>query len=213
MQAPPHVDDASYERPIRSRYLDALELVWLATAKRLGFVVRRHPDVFSMSEGDGIIWLSVREHLDPDDTPAQMLLHEICHWITNGEHTRHTRDWDFEVDGPPDPREHAGLRLQASLADSVGLRHMLGPTGYFRQYYDAIQAPLSPLDDSPWEAEVVRIAAEAIARAAAPPFAPHLQQALQATRTLRDTLLPFQEAYQTELPEDALPSWWLSDAP
>ena len=141
--------DTEYVRPILSRYLDPVELIWLATAKRLGLVVRRHPDVFAMTEGDGVLHLGPRDSLDPDDSVLQMVFHEICHWITNGLDSAEERDWGFSLDGALDPREHACQRLQATLAQRHGLRDMLGATGDFRQYWDRIpEDPLAPIDQS-----------------------------------------------------------------
>ena len=206
--------DETYERPITSRYLDPLELVWLATAKRLGLTVRRNPDIFSATDGTGLLELGPRKDLDPDDAVAQMIFHEVCHWITNGAETLGERDWGFPLDGLHDPREPAGLRVQAALADSVGLRSFLGPTGFFRQYYDRIPGdPLRPLDDTALEATICTLAAEALVRAEGPPWAPHLQQALAATALFKDTVERFLGDYQTDLSEDGLPSLWAQDAP
>ena len=204
----PH-HDGSYERPVKQRYLDPIELIWLATAKRLGLVVRRHPDVFAMTEGDGILHLGPRNSLDPDDSVLQMVFHEICHWITNGLETAGQRDWGFRLDGDLDPREHACQRLQATLAQRHGLRDMLGATGDFRQYWDRLgEDTLAPLDDSPWEAEVLRHAQKAIARADSEPFAEPLRQALEATARIRECVQPFLNSYATEIPDDNLPSMW-----
>ena len=201
--------DDAYERPIHARYLDPCELIWLATAKRLGLHIRRSPLVFSATDGTGRLQLSTRSALDPDDCLAQMLLHEICHWVTNGEPTFHERDWGFALDGPVDPREHAGLRLQAWLADQAGLRVMFGPTGSFRQYYDRIPAdPLQPIDESVWEARVVADAARAIERVQAPPWQPHVLDAMAATAQLRETVSPFMNDYQSLEEDDELPSLW-----
>ncbi len=206
--------EASYERPIEARYIDPLELVWLATAKRLGLTVRRNPDIFSATDGTGLLELGPRKDLDPDDAVAQMVFHELCHWVTNGAETLHERDWGFPLDGLSDPRELAGLRVQAALADSIGLRSFLGPTGFFRQYYDRIpSAPLQPLDDSKLEARVVALATDALDRAQGPPWAPHLQQALAATERFKHTVDRFLGDYQTDLDRDDLPSLWAQDPP
>lgn len=210
MAAPNH--DPSYERPIRARYVDPVELIWLTAARRLGLHVRRDPAIFSMTDGQGLLALGPREDLDPDDTLAQMVFHELCHWITNGLDSFHLRDWGFPLDDDIDPREHSCLRLQAALADTVGLRRMMGPTGIFRQYYDRIPAdPLEPLDGSPWEAAVVRGAAEAIARAGGAPWAEPISEALRATAAVRALISPFLREYATEIPDDSLPSLWRAD--
>jgi len=201
--------DDGYQRPIAVRYLDPCDLIWLATAKRLGIHIRRSPLVFSATDGTGLLQLSTIDDLDPDDCLAQMLLHEICHWVTNGEETFKERDWGFALDGPVDHREHAGLRLQAWLADQVGLRDMFGPTGMFRQYYDRIpEDPLRPIDDSEWEATVIQTAAVSIQRVQSPPWSPHVLQAMQATANLRSITAPFMDDYQTTVDKDELRSWW-----
>lgn len=199
----------TYVRPIESRYLDPLELVWLATARRLGLTVRRDPVIFSRTDGSGMLWLGPRSDLDADDTVAQMIFHELCHWITNGVESFHAEDWGFPLDDADDPREFACLRLQASLAAAHGLRRAFGPTGQYRAYYDRLPDDvLQPLDDTAWEAEIVRLAAEAIGRAAQPPFSPVIGEALAATSALRRVAGAFLSDYATELDDDALPSWW-----
>ena len=203
----PH--DPNYVRPIRARYVDPVDLIWLSTARELGLTVRRHPDVYGMTEGDGILHLGVRESLDPDDSVAQMLLHEICHWITNGIESYEQRDWGFAMDEGLDLREHACQRLQCHLADSVGLRDMLGATGEFRQYWDQIpKDPTQPLDDSDWERSVCTIAKAAIARSQKAPFAQPLTKALQATAAIRVQIGPFLANYRSETEGDALPTLW-----
>lgn len=209
MKTSTRIHDPHYRRPIQSRYLDPVELVWLSTAKSLGIVVRRHPDVFGMTEGDGILHLGDRSTLDPDDCVLQMVFHEICHWITNGTETVHQRDWGFALDDELDPREHACQRLQAFLAQEFGLRDMLGATGDFRQYWDQIpQDPTEPLDDSPWERKVCELVQAAILRAKQPPFAGPISRALNATAAIRSELEPFLANYETEIEDDLLPSLW-----
>lgn len=201
--------DPEYQRPIRSRYLDPLDVVWLATARRLGLHVRRDPSIFSMTDGTGLLALGPRDTLDEDDSLAQMVFHELCHWITNGLETYHQRDWGFPLFDDLDPREHGCLRLQATLAERHGLRGWMGPTGWFRQYYDRIPADtLAPIDDSPWEAEVVKIAADAIGRAGEAPWVGPVNEALAATAAIQGVLRPFLPEYATEIDADALPSIW-----
>ena len=199
----------SYERPILSRYLDPVELVWLATARRLGLTVRRDPAIFSRTDGSGMLWLGPRDDLDADDTVAQMLLHEICHWVTNGVRTFHEEDWGFPLDDADDPREFACLRVQAALADRHGLRGMFGPTGKYRAYFDRIPSdPFVPLDASEEESEIVRIARDVWPRVDAAPFAPHLDHALATTAAIRACVAPFLADYATEVEGDPLPSLW-----
>jgi hypothetical protein len=203
------MQSAEYVRPILSRYLDPYELIWLSTAKRLGLVIRRDPTIFSRTEGDGVLWLGPRSDLDSDDTLAQMLFHELCHWFTNGLETFHIADWGFDLGDDPDPREYGALRLQAWLADRHGLRAMFSPTGKFREYFDKLPGdPLQPLDDSPAEALVVEIARRAIETSQLLPHGPIVEEALAATARLRSLVAPFLSDYCTEIEADNLPSLW-----
>jgi hypothetical protein len=199
----------SYVRPIEARYVDPLEVVWYATARRLGLKIRRNPAVFSMTDGTGLLELGPRGDLDPDDTAAQQIFHEICHWITNGVESFHERDWGFPLTEEYDWREYACLRLQAGLAERYGLRRMFGPTGVFREYYDGLPVDvLQPLDDSPQEARVVERAAAALLEAGGPPWGAPLADALAATRSIRSLVTPFLADAQTDLADDPLPSLW-----
>lgn len=208
LKVPPRFHDEAYERPVRSRYVDPLEVVWLATAARLGLTLRRDPDIFSMTDGSGTLWLASHD-LDADDGLAQMLFHELCHWITNGPETVHERDWGFPLWDDVDVREHAALRLQAWWSGRHGLREQFGPTGCFRQYYDQLPAdPLAPIDDSDWERTAVALAREAVGRAQGPPWWEAVEAAFVATRQLRDIVDPFADDYQPEREGDRLPLLW-----
>jgi hypothetical protein len=198
-----------YTRPIDARYLDPLELVWYATAARFGLTIRRNPAIFSMTDGTGLLELGPKDTLDPEDSAAQMIFHEICHWITNGEETFTERDWGFPLDMGLDWREHACLRLQATLAGAHGLRTVLAPTSPFREYYDLIpEDTLSPLPGSYREEDVIELAALAIERAKGPPWGETLQAALRATAAIRGITAQFLSDYATDLEGDALPSLW-----
>jgi len=202
------VSDAD-ERAVLSRYRDPLDVVWLATARRLGLHIRRNEAIYSATDGTGLLELGPQHTLDADDCLAQMIFHEINHWITNGEATFRQRDWGFDLDAELDWREHSCLRLQAALAGVHGLRGVLAPTSGFRGYYDRIPTDvLAPLDDSAREREVVALAAESIARSAGRPWQPALDEALRATAALRDALRPFLADFAPDIEGDALPSLW-----
>lgn len=200
----------TYERPILSRYLDPIEVVWYATAKRLGLHIRRDPSIFSRTDGTGLLALGPLNTLDPDDCTAQMIFHEICHWITNGLESFHLRDWGFPLDSNTDWREHAGLRLQAHLAGQYGLRQVLAPTSGYREYYDSLpQDILLPLEGRPEEDKIVALTAEVLERAKQAPWAAPLHAALLATAQMRATLQDFIPDYATDQAEDTLPSLWM----
>ena len=209
LRPPLRFHDESWERPVPSRYVDPLEVIWLATATRLGLTIRRDPAVFSMTDGQGTLWFSTRAHLDEDDNLAQMLLHEVCHWVTNGIDQFSERDWGFPLYDGTCPREHAALRLQAWWSGRHGLREWMGPTGAYRQYYDQLpDDPLAPLDDSPWEQAVGALARQAVETARHPRVWGPIEAALAATAGLREALRPFAADYRSEHPDDPLPLHW-----
>lgn len=198
-----------YVRPIRARYQDPVDVVWFATAKRLGLRIRRNPAIFSMTDGSGLLELGPRETLDPDDSAAQMILHEVCHWITNGHDTRYERDWGFALDAELDWREHSCLRLQAALADAVGLRTIFAPTSQFRAYFDCIPAdPFGAVEGWPHEELVVPLARVAYERAQGEPWSAPLTAAFGATAQIVAALQAFLPEYATDIEGDTLPSLW-----
>lgn len=202
----------TWERPVLSRYLDPVEVIWLATARRLGLTVRRDPSIFSRTNGEGGLWLGPRDDLDADDSVCQMIFHELCHWITNGVASARIEDWGFPLSDRDDPREYACLRLQAALADRHGLRDMLGPTGAYRRYYDQLPPdPLGPVATPRHgldEDQIRLLAQDALRRSEQAPFQPAIHEALAATAQIRDAVTPFLNHYATEIEEDPLPSLW-----
>ncbi len=196
------------ERTIPAHYVDPLELIWLALAHRYGLTVRRSPLVYATTDGEGGLTLATPDGFDPDDTVAQMIFHEICHWVVNGAASFHEPDWGFELDWEVDWREYACQRVQAALAKAHGLESLLASTGTYRAYYDAVvHAPLLPLDDGPEEARIVREARRALEQVQGPPWAPHLEEALRATATLQETIRPFLADYRPDHPTDLPPIW------
>jgi len=209
LRVPACHDDPDWQRPVRARYVDPLELVWLATAHRLGLHLRRDPAIYSMTDGSGLLALGPRSDLDADDSLSQMVLHELCHWITNGADSFEQRDWGFPLWDNIDVREHACLRLQCWLATRHGLRGVFAPTSGFRQYYDKLpEDPLQALDESEWEASVTRIARQAVQRAQGEPWWAALSQAMEASAAIRGVLAPFLPDYRSEHEGDELPALW-----
>jgi hypothetical protein len=157
---------------------DVIERVWTDAAARLGIRVVRTADAYATSDGRGTIAIGVGEALDVDDAVAQLIFHELCHAITEGDAATTRPDWGLDNTSPRDVvREHACLRLQAHLADAHGLRALMAPTTEYRAYHDALpDAPLADGDDP-----AITIARVAAARAAAPPWLTPLADALAAT--------------------------------
>ncbi len=162
-------------------YLDPLDRVWLAAAARVGLRVRRTEDAYASTDGDGELAIATREHLDQDDSLAQMIFHELCHSLVEGRDAMALPDWGLDNETDRDvPREHACLRAQAALAAPVGLRWFFAPTTDYRAFYDTLgDDPLAPADDP-----TSRLARTALARAGQKPWAPALGEALVATAAI-----------------------------
>jgi hypothetical protein len=174
-------------RPHR-RYEDPLARVWIACAERVGFRIERTPHAYASTDGRGTIFIGTDEILDPDDSLAQMILHELCHALVEGETGMKRVDWGLGNSGGRYPwREHACLRLQAYLAGSVGLRDFFAPTTDFRvSFWDELPAdPFAAAPEAGARREISCVAARLGAwRASRAPWAPHLQEALAASAAI-----------------------------
>ena len=182
--------DASPVRKIESVYEDPLSVIWLNLTKQLGITVRRDEEVFAAWDGRGTLTIGEDATLDPDDSLAQMIFHELCHALTEGDAARKLPDWGLENDQPNHiVREHACLHLQAALADQYGLREFFATTTDFREYYD--QLPSDPLND---DNEAAAIAREAWARATEGQWSGPLMIALQRTSEIAKIINQLAEA-------------------
>lgn len=168
-------------RAVRDRYVDPLAEVWLATAGRLGLTVERRPDAYAATDGRGRLVIGAAETLDADDSLAQMIFHELCHWLVQGEDARREADWGLDNQTDRDAwREHATLRVQRVLCDRHGLARLFAPTTDYRMFWDALPADVLGDRDDP----TVVAAIAALARAERAPFAPALGDALAATAAI-----------------------------
>ncbi|MGB5374945.1 MAG: hypothetical protein WBM75_06780 [Polyangiales bacterium] len=166
------------ERNPSSIYLDPLDAIWLTVADRIGFRVIRSAEVYASTDGKGVMTIGDPSTLDADDCLAQMILHELCHSLIEGEDSLGAPDFGLDNESDRDvSQEHACLRLQAWLADPHGLRQALAPTTDFRSYYDEL-----PEDPFAGDADPATVwAKQGAASSAKAPWAPHLQEGLAAT--------------------------------
>ena len=172
-------------RTISTTYQDPLDVIWVQTARALGVNVRRSPDVFASWNGAGVLHVGTPETHDADDSLAQMILHELCHLLVEGPDAMSRPDWGLENNNPEHRvHEHACLRVQSALADTVGLRDFFAATTVFRAYYD--QIPNYALEDDGDPA--VKLALVAWQRARSAPWAEPLDRALRLTRDIADLL-------------------------
>jgi len=178
-------------REVTARYSDPLTQVWVAAARRIGLRVVRTPDAYAATDGRGTLAIGDATTLDADDSLAQMIFHELCHSLVEGEDSFTRPDWGMDNTGPDhDWREHACLRVQWVLTGRHGLRAVFAPTTDFRaSFWDRLSGDV--LADRTERSVVAAIAA--LRRAALPPWAPALGEALAATATIAGASAPFAE--------------------
>jgi len=166
-------------------YVDPLDQIWIETARRLGFAVRRSRAVYAHADGRGGLYIGTPETLDPDDHLAQMVFHELCHALVQGPEGLEEPDWGLDNTTDRDaPRERAALRVQRHLARAAGLTTFFAPTTDYRAFWD-------DLDRAPCPAEEQALMEAGLGRALEPPFDPHLTRALDATRVIIEAATPF----------------------
>ena len=125
-------------RNIVKTYEDPLDLVWTHCAASIGIQIERDDEVFASWNGRGTLRVG-KESLDPDDSLAQMILHELCHALVEGPDAFSEADWGLNTPTTKSRvHEFAALRLQAGLADGHGLRTFFSATTDFHEYYGAL---------------------------------------------------------------------------
>jgi hypothetical protein len=175
-------------RTIHKQYDDPLDLVWKSAAKRLGIIVVRNSEVFAAWDGVGTLKIGTPETLDPDDSLAQMIFHELCHALVEGPDKFGLPDWGLNMDEANHfVHEHAALRLQAALADQFQLRQFFASTTDFRSYFDGLgESPLQEGADDP----AIALARLAWPRATEGAWGNAIHTALKQTRQIFDLVTP-----------------------
>lgn len=169
--------------------------MWVGTARRIGLRVVRTPDAFAATDGNGTLAIGDDNVLDADDSVGQMVFHELCHSLIEGEDSFARADWGMDNTGPDhDWREHACLRLQWVLTGRHGLRTLFAPTTDFRAFWDQLSGDvLADRTDRSVQAAIL-----GLRRAELPPWAPHFAEALAATARIA------QEAAKLTIEPDVL---------
>jgi len=144
--------------------------------------VIRTPDAYASTDGHGTLAIGSDATLDRDDSLAQMIFHELCHSLVEGEDAFQRPDWGMDNTGPDhDWREHACLRVQWVLTGRHGLRELFAPTTEFRTtFWDRLSDSGSDVLADRTDRSVIA-AITALRRAEHPPWGPHLADALAAT--------------------------------
>lgn len=165
--------------------------IWIEAARSLGIEVVRGGDSYVYYDGHNL-HIADDEHLDEDDRLGQLIFHELCHGLVQGEARWHEPDWGLDnTTGADLWREFACLRLQAHLLDGYGgyaLRRRLHPTTPERPFYEALpERPLDPVDgdlrpeETSSEGDALALAQTAAMLAHTRPYRPVLTEALGKT--------------------------------
>lgn len=152
----------------------ALDAVWIDAAAKLGIPVERGGEAYVHYDG-ARLHIAGDEHLDADDTVAQLVLHELCHALVAGPDGRGVPDWGMDNTERDRLPEDAAVRLQAHLLGAYGLRGVLFPTTPVRVFFDALPGDAFSTGDE----ESMRLGRVAALRAAAKPVGPVLREALE----------------------------------
>jgi hypothetical protein len=169
-------------RAVTYRYIDPLTQVWVGAARRIGLRIVRTPDAYAASDGRGTLAIGDDATLDADDSLAQMIFHELCHSLVEGEDSFRVPDWGMAATeyagSSEDWREHACLRVQWVLTGRFGLRAVFAPTTEFRTtFWDQLSGDvLADRTDRSTQAAIA-----ALRRVDHPPWSPALTDALVAT--------------------------------
>ena len=170
-------------REITRIYQDPFDLVWLKAASQAGMVVERSTEVFASWNGNGVLYVGASSTLDADDSLAQLIFHEMCHYLVEGAEAWERPDWGLAHAGII--HEYACLRLQATLAGEYGLRGILAATTEFRPYFDRL--PEDPLSG---EDEAVAMAERGYQRAKERPWSEILATALERSQQIARLIHP-----------------------
>lgn len=180
-----------FERVVDCQYGDPVDLIWLQAARDLGLNVVRSADSYAAYDGNGILTIADEQFLDPDDCLAQMIFHEICHWLVAGRGGYRLEDWGLSNLDDRDLRdEHACHRVQAALAQPWGLRDFMAVTTDWRPYWDAL--PLDPLREG--DDPAIPLAQEAFFLSQREPFSTVLNRSLSATAAIAEAVREFSPA-------------------
>ena len=176
--------------PVAPLDAPAIDQIWIDAAGRCGFRVERGEAAYASTDGRATILIGARAVLDDDDSLAQLVMHELCHALVQGEANWSRPDWGLDnTSDRDDDAEAACLRLQAHWADQRGLRGLMAPTTPWKSYYAALPAdPLFPAgsaDEAP-----CALAAAAIGLAAGKAMDVVIDQALAATAGLLGLAAP-----------------------
>jgi hypothetical protein len=174
-----------FERSINHHYIDPVDQIWMRAASDFGLTIERSADAFAAFDGKGTLTIATVEHFDADDCLAQMIFHEICHWLVAGRRGIKLDDWGLSnIDDRDLIYEYAAIRVQAALSQKYGLRDFMAVTTDWRPYWDTLpEDPLAEGNDP-----AIPLALDAFDLAKQEPFAAVLSRSLSATAAVADAV-------------------------
>ena len=96
------------------RYLDPVDEIWLATARKLGLRVQRSDAAYASYDGRGTLNIATRAEFDADDCLAQIIFHELCHALVTGPYGAAPRGLGLVQ------RRRARLAARACVSSAAG---------------------------------------------------------------------------------------------
>ena len=200
-----------FVRAATHAYQDPLEHLWIRCAEQIGFGIVRTPEAYASYDGKGQILIATPEQFDPDDNLGQMIFHELCHALVQGDEGEQQVDWGLDNTRIGNPwREQACLRVQAWLADQYGLRDFFAPTTDYRvTFWNLLgEDPLEgPEDEGGFRERSVVAARLAITRSRRPRWRQPLEEALSQTQRIAEIC---SRVPPSPFKKDTLPSLWSS---
>jgi len=197
-----------FVRAATHSYRDPIELIWVRCARQIGFEIVRTPEAYASFDGNGHILIATDDQFDPDDNLGQMIFHELCHALVQGEEGERQIDWGLDNTRIGNPwREHACLRAQAWLADQYGLRGFLAPTTDYRvSFWNGLgEDPLdTPENEGGFREKSVVAARIAVTRSKSARWRLPLEEALSQTQRIAQILSETRPSDR----DPGLPSLW-----
>ena len=125
---------------------DTITQAWVLAATHMGFEVRRSADAWAAYDGFGTITVSDDGGLDAADSAAALILHELCHFATQGAASRALPDWGLTT-ADPGPEEHRRERAAVRVQRALLLRPPPPSIGGFTRVWGKIPSRATPW---PW---------------------------------------------------------------
>lgn len=122
------------------QHLRTLDAAWTGFLTKRGARIERTDECFVAWLGAShTLLIAHDDDLDADDTLAQIILHELCHHLVEGDESWDQDDWGLNNQTDDHLyREYAALRLQSAILATPRMRAFLQPTTDHRWFYESL---------------------------------------------------------------------------